>query len=259
MIGDFYTMQEDVHRGCSPFSYAPAELTLERFSAENVPPPLPTDQSFELEPTTFEVFGKEPVKLGNHLINFLSMGAGAVVTKVSTKKWSIKAEVNPDLDDESEACSLKVRIYDKGEGCLVIEFQRRRGETTTFHQIFDQAAEHLTVQFKVPKSTEEDSDAVVEASAEKQDETQVPLAPEVARSSSLPCPAPPRARARLARANSNSADNSNPLAPVELPERPCSEPANLPAGSALNAVRNRSKSSLRRNRSQQSRNNVPKT
>jgi hypothetical protein len=257
MFGDFYTMQEDIHRGCtSPFGIVPAELTLERFSADDVPPSLPKDESFELEPTTFEVYGKEPVKLGNHLINFLSMGAGAVVTKVSTKKWSIKAEVYPDLDVESEACSLKVRIYDKGEGCLVIEFQRRRGETTTFHQIFDQAADHLTVQSKVP---------AVEASGDKQDETRIPVEPN-ASSSSSSCPAPPRVRARLVRANTisanttTSANTSSPLEPPDLPERPCSEPANLPAGSALNAVRNRSKSSLRRNRPQQTpRNKAAKT
>lgn len=264
MIGDFYTYQEDVHRGSSPFGYAPAELTLERFTVDDVPPPLPTDDSFELEPTTFEVLGKEPVKLGNHLINFLSMGAGAVVTKVSTKKWSIKAEVNPDLDGESDACSLKVRIYDKGESCLLIEFQRRRGETTTFHRIFDQAADHLTAQSnKVPKSSANSPEKAdpesggIEDIAISKDETEASLQLNEASSSS--CPAPPRARARLSRANTISANASSSFAPADLPERPCSEPANLPAGSGLNAVRSRSKSTLRRSRfQQQPRNNAPK-
>jgi len=259
MLGDFYTMQEDVHRGCSPFSYAPAELTLERFSAEDVPPCLPTDESFELEPTTFEVFGKEPVKLGNRLINFLSMGAGAVVTKVSTKKWSIKAEVSPDVDGELEACCLKVRIYHKGDGCHVIEFQRRRGETTSFHRIFDQAAEHLIAQNKASQSSGKDTDAVVQTREDKKDETQI-FAELNTTSSSSSCPAPPRVRARVSRANTTTVNTSSPLARENLPERPCSEPANLPAGSALNAVRNRSKSTLRRSRLQQaSRNNASKT
>eukprot|EP00427_Karlodinium_veneficum_P065631 CAMPEP_0169318158 /NCGR_PEP_ID=MMETSP1017-20121227/7135_1 /TAXON_ID=342587 /ORGANISM="Karlodinium micrum, Strain CCMP2283" /LENGTH=250 /DNA_ID=CAMNT_0009412411 /DNA_START=529 /DNA_END=1282 /DNA_ORIENTATION=+ len=212
-----------------------------------------------LEPTTFEVFGKEPVKLGNHLINFLSMGAGAVVTKVSTKKWSIKAEVSPDVDGELEACCLKVRIYDKGDGCHVIEFQRRRGETTSFHRIFDQAAEHLTAQNKASQSSGKDTDAVVQTSEDKKDKTQI-FAELNTTSSSSSCPAPPRVRARVSRANTTAVNASSPLARENLPERPCSEPANLPAGSALNAVRNRSKSTLRRSRlPQASRNNASKT
>jgi hypothetical protein len=253
LVGDFYNMSEDLYRSSSTH---PVELTLERFSGDDAPPSLPTDESFELEPTAFYVSGKEAVKLGNHLINFLSMAAGAVVTKVNTKKWTIKAEV----DGESGACTLKTRVYSAGDARYAIEFQRRGGETTALHHVFDQAMEHLATPLKTPKVSKVEGSAL--AALDKRPvktgiaETVAPRSGQPFTTSlSLARPLP-RGGVRnqrrslpavTSRANAAAPKPSNPMAPDGLPTRPSSEPAgSLAFGSGLNAVRCRSKAAVGR-------------
>lgn len=146
--GDFYTSMDD-----SIVRSVPGPLDLERFSQEDLPPDAPADKSFAFEPTTFFVNGKDPAKLGNHLVTFLTMGAGAVVTKVRTKKFTIKAEA----DGEDGSCILKVRVYSQGEGRYAVEFQRRGGESTAFHKVYDLASELLGTTSVGSKICEADS------------------------------------------------------------------------------------------------------
>jgi serine/threonine protein kinase len=244
LVGDFYSMPEELYRSSE---CVPEELILTRFSGSDLPPNIPTDESFELEPTTFNVTGKEPAKLGNHLINFLSMAAGAVVTKINTKKWTVKAEV----DDESGTCRFKIRIYRQGEGSYAIEFQRRAGETTALHRVFDQAVEQMAPSKPSPRKGRDSATASqMEQRDKKDDASSAPASS----GSSVPAlgpgqrsPKAPRRSvpARISRPHTGAQRPSNPFAPEDLPERPASEPANLAAGSGLNAVRSRSKASTR--------------
>jgi len=253
LAGDFYNMSEDLYRSSSTH---PIELTLERFAGDDVPPSLPTDESFELEPTAFYVSGKEAVKLGNHLINFLSMAAGAVVTKVNTKKWTIKAEV----DGESGACTLKTRVYSAGDARYAIEFQRRGGETTALHHVFDQAMEHLATPLKTPKVSKGEGStlAALDKRPVKTGIAEI-VAPRSGQpfTTSLSLARPlPRGGVRnqrrslpavTSRANAAVPKPSTPMAPDGLPTRPSSEPAgSLAFGSGLNAVRCRSKAAVGR-------------
>jgi serine/threonine protein kinase len=245
--GDFYRMPEEDYTRSAVVS--PEALTFQRFSGNDCPPSIPNDDSFELEPTAFYVHGKEPVKLGNHIINFLSMAAGAVVTKVNTKKWTIKA----DVDGESGACTMKVRVYSAGEGRHAIEFQRRGGETTALHNVFDQAAEHLITQQKKSKAADAESNGAAKPNKKEGKEASSQQSPpSVQRSSSSTsssCPVPPTGvrpprkslPAPVNRTISTNSKSGTLLAPENLPARPCSEPANLAVGSGLNAVRSRSR------------------
>ena len=138
LAGDFYS----AHESCYASGEAsPEELILQRFSGADVPPSFPQNESCIFEPSTFYVSDIEPAKLGNHLVNFLAMAAGAVVTKVNSKKFTLKAEV----DGDDGVCTLKVRIYkQEEEGRYAIELQRRSGESSALHKVFNEAAKHFT-------------------------------------------------------------------------------------------------------------------
>merc|ERR1719253_130749 len=131
LAGDFYNMQEDtVVRSAAP---PPPELSLQRFSAADVPPEAPTMDSFTFEPTTFRVSSKKPSEVANHLVEFLAMGVGAVIQKTSVEKFTIKADVAGEDGD----CTLKVRLYKEGDDVYAVEFQRRSGESRALHKVFD--------------------------------------------------------------------------------------------------------------------------
>jgi len=158
-VGDFYrpgevqrshgSGSEDVF-GSSPapedccLQVPSSDLELQRFTHGDAPPCTPLDGSFELEPTTVHIaLGAlaAPAELGNQLMSVIS-SAGAQITKVSPRKFSIKALVGSG--GALGACTLKVRVYQKPEaGVFAVEFQRRRGSSLAFHQIFEQLADRL--------------------------------------------------------------------------------------------------------------------
>jgi len=251
--GDFYNMPEDTL--CRSAGPAPEELTLQRFTAAEQPPKVPTSEVFAFEPTTFHVSGKEPAELANHLLDFLTMAAGAVVKKVSIKKFTFKAEVN----GEDGTCTLKVRIYDQGEGTYAVEFQRREGESTALHKVFDQASDHFSTPTKHPegKNSRAVADITDVAEVEKGQSCQ-----DVANRTwpTMPTRAAPglghRPRGCQGMAQRRSVPapktrtsmvttGSSKMVTAEVLESIASERA-IPVGSALNAARSRSKVTSKR-------------
>jgi len=116
---------------------SPAPISLERFAAGSSPPSLPSVPGFQLEPTTFHTAGAAS-EVGNLLLEFL-LERRAAITKVSGKKFAIKA----DLEGDAGACTVKVRLYHQGGDRYAIQFQRRNGHATALHLVFRKAAEYL--------------------------------------------------------------------------------------------------------------------
>jgi len=247
LAGDFYAMPDQLWRSID--DSLPKELTLERFSTAHAPPTAQSNCSCYFEPSTFHTSHKEPAKLGNRLIDFLTMAAGAVVTKVNTKKFTIKAEV----DGDAGACMLKVRIIDEADGRHAIEFQRRSGESTALHKVFDDALKYFADALSCPsrpskeKETGDDAESVANTSNSHPRITGT-LAPQL---SHLILASPSRFReqagskvlrrilsmpppsTRLHEVVSKSATSEHMIGPTVS--------ASNPAGSGLNAIRWRSK------------------
>jgi len=259
LAGDFYHIPDDL---CRSGLCALEQLSLERFSVDDLPPKAPSNEAFAFEPTTFHVSGMEPSELGNNLLDLLTMAAGAVVKKIRSSKFSIKAEVN----GEDGACTFKVRIYDQGEGTYGVEFQRRCGESAALHKVFDQASEHLATYPKPVASLSGKSgtaaDATREVDAQVNDGKVPSASQQLATNRTWPllptCSATllqrPRGRpGTMARQQSTPApacskactSGSSKIATADVLERLASERAK-PAGSGLNAVRSRAKSTMRR-------------
>lgn len=249
LAGDFYSAPEACYTNGE---VSPEELILERFSGAHVPPSFPQDESCSFEPSTFYVSDIEPARLGNHLVNFLTMAAGAVVTKVSSKKFTLKAEV----DGDDGVCTLKVRIYKQEEGRYAIEFQRRSGESSALHKVFNEAAKHFTAPptarpsrpmkggdgatrsggTKVAAKLQSDSEATVAGPP-------VPPGPpgrKSVRQSSVPAPSKPKVVVSRRLPSKNLLMDGNAPRPPGM-ERGVTVPA--PVGSGLNAVRSRSRAS----------------
>lgn len=136
LSGDFYNQGDNLSRSVGLF---PDALSFERFSAGDYPPKVPAHETCALEATTCYVSGREPADLGNDLLDVLVLAARATVTKRNGKKFTIKAEV----DGEAGKCSFKVRIYEQDVRKHAVEFQRRSGDGPAFHKLFDHVHEHL--------------------------------------------------------------------------------------------------------------------
>jgi len=231
LAGDFYHMPDNCVRSAVQ---VPEELTLQRFSAEDFPPAVPTSQQFTFEPTTFDVSESKPVDIGNQLVDFLTLAAGAVLRKVNAKKFTIKAEV----DGDDGVCTLKIRVYRRDDAdSYVVEFQRRGGDSTAFHKVFDLASK----EFKKPSAQPLECKSLETCSAVSALDKE---APRRARTPPLP---KDRSRNRpvgaLSRRHSVAGHlEKSKLATVEAIESLTLERTNA-VGSGLNAVRCRSKSS----------------
>jgi hypothetical protein len=120
------------------------DLSKERFSEANHPPTAPTDSFFQLELTTVFVPKAQqplPCVIGNAMLDFLKKETTSVLTKVSIKKFAVKAEVFASVG--GTMCSIKARVYDQ-DPQYCIEFQRRSGDTLTFNSVFKQAKEFFS-------------------------------------------------------------------------------------------------------------------
>jgi len=149
--GDFYRdfcndLDDKLRQGISPSildspctAGPPKPLRLQRFSNDSLPPSTPDSKDFKLEPTTLHVSGADAADVGNHLLDFLGTVAGASVTKVDSKKFSIKANV----DGDQGTCTVKVRIFARDPGKYAVEFQRRGGDSMALHLVFERAQEYL--------------------------------------------------------------------------------------------------------------------
>lgn len=110
-----------------------------RFAKADIPPDAPTDSYFSLETTTLHVTSNTPSEIGNHLLDFLSAQVTSSISKVSIKKFAVKADVF--IDDVM--CTMKVRVYHTQSGTYAIEFQRRNGDGITFNGAYKQACKYL--------------------------------------------------------------------------------------------------------------------
>lgn len=103
------------------------------------PPPIPDDENFQLESSTFRVSGCKPHSILEELLEFFDVWLeDARVEKKNYRKFSVKAVVCLD----GFRCSLKVRVYTEdtcnAEGLVTyaIEFQRRDGNALAFRKVF---------------------------------------------------------------------------------------------------------------------------
>jgi len=247
LVGDFYSMPEDsVVR-----SAAPEELILQRFSAADIAPSAPPSALFALEPTTFFVSDKKASDVANGIVDFLSLGSGAVVQKTSSQKFTIKAEVQ----GADGVCTMKVRIYDQGSDKLAVEFQRRSGDSAALHSVFDKVA----AEFSAPKeqASKKDSSDNISKNHHAPMHQSNPLTKRIAQRSllaSLPSlPAKDSSARRRPAGSSMRRSSSTPaigepasatgILKVEHADTLASTSSrrSTPAGSGLNAIRWRSK------------------
>lgn len=118
----------------------------EKFQQEDVPPMQPQSQHFHFEPTTVYIKTTTPHMLGNSVLDFLESQVVASVTKVSRKKFTVKA----DAFLENIMCSTKIRIWEtqQEKGEFAVEFQRRAGDPFTFGDVYRQACFFLSGRFQ---------------------------------------------------------------------------------------------------------------
>lgn len=126
-----------------------------RFTEADCPPPCPRDPLFSFETTTFFVLDAEPSEIGNHLLDFMGSKVVSSVTKVSRKKYAIKA----DVFVHSAMCTLKIRVYrePQQQGKYAVEFQRRSGDCVSFNGAFQLAAQYLKHRFVMVENAPEEA------------------------------------------------------------------------------------------------------
>lgn len=115
--------------------------TSARFSRGSGAPPLPSDDLFELLPTTVFVQKVSAERVGNALLDFFSQEIEASITEVNISKFKVRASACVPFG----SCGLKVRVYrDRGaDGTLVVEFQRLQGSPVAHVDVFKQAVEYI--------------------------------------------------------------------------------------------------------------------
>jgi len=165
-IGDFYSEPDDVVRGLTlPFDFGSSHLGgaglpfgemcdgdkmghsiclgsssnfADSFVAEYEPPSVSEEIQAFLEPTRLQLTNHSPIAAGNDLLLFLRNEIDAKVSKVSQKKFTLRAEAFVG----GLWCSIKVRIYEDGGGSIM-EIQRRSGDSISFFNLYRQVSEHF--------------------------------------------------------------------------------------------------------------------
>jgi hypothetical protein len=117
-----------------------------RFEPEDLPPPLPSDELFALNPTTIVVVAESPDKIGNVLIE--EIRRKATMQKVSRRKFTIVATTL----DEILGCKVKIRVYaaENGSKCAV-EFQRRAGDCIAFNRLFREMRDIFAMMYMLTR------------------------------------------------------------------------------------------------------------
>mmetsp|Transcript_42158 Transcript_42158/g.126089 ORF Transcript_42158/g.126089 Transcript_42158/m.126089 type:complete len:430 (-) Transcript_42158:194-1483(-) len=166
--GDFYRESDDIYKGLSVGAVPEAQLfdgppapdglrkigpgfgcmevisqfcgNIEPFTEADVPLPAPSGPFANLESTTLYLSTSRPCDIGNALLNVLH---GHVVTKVSRKKFAIKA----DAFVGNAMCSLKIRVYKQELDRYAVEFQQRSGDRFAYGQVYHEVSESLEKRF----------------------------------------------------------------------------------------------------------------
>lgn len=124
----------------------------EIFQAHHVPPSPPSSQHFFFVPTTLFLKNGCPQEIGNSLLEFFRSQVVASITKVTTAKYAIKAEVFVD----GSSCMMKVRMYTHGDE-YAVELQRRGGDAFILQSTYQLLSDHLrtclgSISRETPKS-----------------------------------------------------------------------------------------------------------
>jgi len=120
-----------------------------RFSDQaGLPAPLPCQAAV----TSIAIEDASPADVATFVHAFLTTSVRAVVTKVCPQKFAMKAEVFHDVAGCPLSCALKARVFQaRGAPCeesrLVVEFQRRAGDSLAFNGVFRLARGALLRRF----------------------------------------------------------------------------------------------------------------
>lgn len=102
--------------------------------------------------TSIAIEDASPADVATFVHAFLTTSVRAIVTKVCPQKFAMKAEVFHDVGSCPMSCTLKARVFRaKDAPCeeqrLVVEFQRRAGDSLAFNGIFRLARGALLRRF----------------------------------------------------------------------------------------------------------------
>lgn len=105
---------------------------------------LPLDPLFQTEKTSLVLGPATPVELlGKGLLEFFDCDVEAQVSKVRPGKAAVKA----DVFVEAARCSVKARVYERPQGGLLLELQRRSGDCCAFLALFRRALAFFECRF----------------------------------------------------------------------------------------------------------------
>jgi len=127
-----------------------------RFQATDVPPGVPLNVCFRLQPTTYWLHRDGAHVIANVLLDFLTAKVTTTITKVSHAKFSIKVNICIDGSD----CVAKLRLYSNNANrALALELQRRSGCGLVFNRFYQEvgcflAACQESVQLKLLNALE---------------------------------------------------------------------------------------------------------
>lgn len=142
LTGDFYPELDDVTRGLSLPSRGKDACKIESFTEfeEHLEAPaIPKDAFFHLAPTTVMVKASSAAQVGNCMLDFFAHKVAGLITKVSSIKFTVKAECFLD----GFICETKVRIYQESIDQYLVEMQRRSGDSIAFQRLYQGASQHL--------------------------------------------------------------------------------------------------------------------
>jgi len=125
-----------------------------RFQATDVPPGVPLNDCFRLQPTTYWLCSADAHDIANMLLDFptakvtTTIPTAKVITtiiKVSHAKFSIKVKICIDGSD----CVAKLRMYSKDANrALALELQRRSGCSLVFNSFYQEVGCYLAARQK---------------------------------------------------------------------------------------------------------------
>jgi len=116
-----------------------------RFQATKMPPGVPSNICFRLQPMTYWLRGVDAHVIANMLLDFLTAKVTTTIIKVSHAKFSIKVNICIDGSD----CMVKLRMYSNNASCaLVLELQRRSGCGMLFNRFYQEVGSYLAARQK---------------------------------------------------------------------------------------------------------------
>jgi hypothetical protein len=102
-------------------------------------PVVPEDPCFALELTTITSLKMSAAQAANSVLHFLNEAVTSRITKVSWRKFTIKAEIVID----NMNCEVKARVYTQASGNPCVEMQRRNGDTIAFNRFYQCLSQHM--------------------------------------------------------------------------------------------------------------------